>query len=479
MDQNNLGVTAYLSFEGSIDPPKDITFLVKNFGCVQQGEFQLKPLTIFCGKNNTGKTWVMYALYGILSGIDIDDELPELRNLADQLHASGKAVLNPSEWIEKNFILVEKIIKNSINKKLPRILNSLDEVFEKSAFNYSLNKEWSKKYFQELQIDTSLADIGGHPVFHAKKEFQNPEIKFTLLDVNLPDIETYLKRFIFGHIAGKHYLGAGHPFLLPAERNGLHLVFRELNFTRVQALHASRIGSRELEDYIKRLSLYAKPIADYIDWLNTLSLGKKYTFNILTPIQELTVDVEKISGGSYDIDDNGKISFINDDIQTELHLASSTANSLAGLWFFLNGKGMGKPSGKLVTLMIDEPELNLHPSNQRAFARLISKLVNKGMRVIISTHSDYLIREINSLIMLSQEHPQRTELMEKYGYTEAEILKSEQVGAYLFDKNSIQAMEITQEEGIIATTFDEVINELNETSDDIFYTLKYGSSKGN
>ena len=91
--------------------------------------------------------------------------------------------------------------------------------------------------------------------------------------------------------------------------------------------------------------------------------------------------------------------------------------------------------------MIDEPELNLHPANQRALARLLARLVNNGIRVIISTHSDYLIREINSLIMLSQEHPQHADLIEKYGYSEAETLTPEQVGAYLFDKNSIQAME--------------------------------------
>lgn len=50
--------------------------------------------------------------------------------------------------------------------------------------------------------------------------------------------------------------------------------------------------------------------------------------------------------------------------------------------------------------MIDEPELNLHPSNQRVIARFLAKLVNSGIRVIVSTHSDYFVKEINSLIML-------------------------------------------------------------------------------
>ena len=40
-----------------------MTFEVKNLGVVKQGKFIQKPLTIFCGPNNSGKTWVMYILY--------------------------------------------------------------------------------------------------------------------------------------------------------------------------------------------------------------------------------------------------------------------------------------------------------------------------------------------------------------------------------------------------------------------------------
>ena len=37
--------------------------------------------------------------------------------------------------------------------------------------------------------------------------------------------------------------------------------------------------------------------------------------------------------------------------------------------------------------MIDEPELNIHPANQRHIARLLARLVNAGMSVVISTHA--------------------------------------------------------------------------------------------
>ena len=57
---------------------------------------------------------------------------------------------------------------------------------------------------------------------------------------------------------------------MPAERSGLNLLFRELNTRRTALLHhASRAGV-SIESLLRavRHSPYARPIADYIDWLN-------------------------------------------------------------------------------------------------------------------------------------------------------------------------------------------------------------------
>ena len=85
--------------------------------------------------------------------------------------------------------------------------------------------------------------------------------------------------------------------------------------------------------------------------------------------------------------------------------------------------------------MIDEPELNIHPENQRKIARLLASLVNAGLNVVISTHSDYIIREFNSLIMLNLDTDKK--LRKEHKYRDDEILQVEQVGAYLFDKQTV------------------------------------------
>lgn len=40
-----------------------LTFDINDLGSVLYGQFTHKPLTIFYGENNTGKTWTIYSLY--------------------------------------------------------------------------------------------------------------------------------------------------------------------------------------------------------------------------------------------------------------------------------------------------------------------------------------------------------------------------------------------------------------------------------
>ncbi|TNT95068.1 ABC transporter, partial [Escherichia coli] len=158
----------------------------------------------------------------------------------------------------------------------------------------------------------------------------------------------------------------------------------------------------------------------------------------------------------------------------KLHLSSSTVKSLFGLWFYLE-----HPAKTGDILMIDEPELNLHPSNQRVIARFLAKLVNSGIRVIVSTHSDYFVKEINSLIMLhgvsENMIEKRNAIMQKQGISIDSILDSNLVAAYLFDNGSVNEMQKSNE-GINAVTFDEVINAINDDNDEIYYSLVENAS---
>ena len=91
------------------------------------------------------------------------------------------------------------------------------------------------------------------------------------------------------------------------------------------------------------------------------------------------------------------------------------------LGYFLNGVGL---------LIIDEPESHLDAENQVQLARLFARIVNSGTKILITTHSDFILREINNLIMLSSAHDEGGKEMEDLGYEESDKLDLNQVRAY-------------------------------------------------
>jgi hypothetical protein len=147
-----------------------------------------------------------------------------------------------------------------------------------------------------------------------------------------------------------------------------------------------------------------------------------------------------------------------------INLASSSVKALAGLTLFLRHRAQ-----KGHFLIIDEPELNLHPHNQRLVARLLARLARSGLKVMISTHSDYILRELNNLIMLSRDKD--GQLREKHGYGEDEILSPERVGAYAFDGVHGRPIELGPT-GIDVEAIDQDIKELNRSSRDIYWALE-------
>ncbi|CAH8203134.1 AAA family ATPase [Vibrio aestuarianus] len=454
------------------------TFTIKKLGNLEEGKIQVKPLTLLCGPNNTGKTWCMYSIYGFLNNQEVEG-LHGVDQLISELKENGVVNFDIQEWLDKNFKTTVAAIEKSNKARLPRTFSANSELFEHSDFSWEVKKECLQENLTRSQFNfgLSLGSKGSH-AFSAKKEADTSIIVMTLLrDVPRDVLKNSICSLIYKQLLGKNG-GEQTAFLIPAERNGLHLFYRELSSRRTALLHHASRDELDLHLLLKDVlgSKYAQPIADYIDWLNELTSIKKGVKK--GKYHDLAEDVKKLVDGRYHVDADGNITYTPKKKRggptppkMDLHLSSSTVKSLFGLWFYLEYQ-----AEEHSVLMIDEPELNLHPSNQRAVARLIAKIVNAGLNIVISTHSDYFLRELNSLIMLGTSGKNDTvkqELLSKYSIDEKSLLNKETVAAYVFDCGSLKAMEIG-DEGIIATTFDEQINTLNDSSDDIYYSYVLG-----
>ena len=133
--------------------------------------------------------------------------------------------------------------------------------------------------------------------------------------------------------------------------------------------------------------------------------------------------------------------------------------------------------------MIDEPELNLHPKNQRLVARLLARLSNLGVKIFLTTHSDYIVKELNTLIMLHRQEPHIRRIQEEEGYISDEVLDPAKVRVYvateelkLLDGNTkrtkcqtLVAADISPDLGIEVKSFDDSIDEMNRIQDKLVW----------
>ena len=76
-----------------------------------------------------------------------------------------------------------------------------------------------------------------------------------------------------------------------------------------------------------------------------------------------------------------------------LSQSSSMVSELASLVLFL--RGIVQPGDLLI---IEEPEAHLHPGAQAKIAHILALLIRAGVRVVITTHSEWLLQEIGNLI---------------------------------------------------------------------------------
>ena len=158
---------------------------------------------------------------------------------------------------------------------------------------------------------------------------------------------------------------------------------------------------------------------------------------------------------------------------------SSTVSELAPVVLYL--KHVVLPGN---TLIIEEPESHLHPATQVEFVRHLAAVVNSGVRVIITTHSEWLFEELANLVRLSE----LSESARKKIDGDDVALSPEQVGVWLFEPKNrprgsiVKEIPLDEESGLFPTGFSDVAvalhNEWADISGEIGEEGKEFSSAG-
>ncbi|MCQ2969612.1 MAG: ATP-binding protein [Clostridium sp.] len=446
-----------------------MNFNFTNLGPLSHADISLNNLTIICGKNNTGKTYINYAIYGFYNC------LYELLAKAISKYnfitiKNNTCSINLSD-VFKNLEQINTDVLNSYSNDISTLVfNSNKNSFSNFKMDYKSNLapldiDSFKLFYKNLINDYISKSL---TTFFIKEDCSNIYILNNLRNSSFELETSILEKSLITSIYHLLFGIDFNTFIIPAERNGLNLLFKELNQNRNDLFY--NINNISINTLKKQISKYPLPIKNYLNFLNEDLPKTSFGQSIESSFKDISLSLEEtVVGGSYIINNDNIIQFLvntadNKDKLIDFHLASSTARTLLGLDLYIKYKIR---NGDL--LVIDEPELNLHPDNQRKIARVIARLVNRGVKVLISTHSDYIIKEFNNLIMLSRPFERNNFLRKKYNYLDDEILKESSVTAYVSYGETIKSSEISIE-GIIINTFDDVINSYNKSSDEIYYS---------
>ena len=205
-------------------------------------------------------------------------------------------------------------------------------------------------------------------------------------------------------------------------------------------------------------------------------IAKRQSF-IAKDHPEVLARFADIIGGVYTVTEGDQLSYTPEGANIALKMveSSSAVRSLLDIGFYLRHVAQ---KGDL--LIVDEPELNLHPENQCRIARLFASLIKIGVKVFITTHSDYIVKELNTLIMLNHDKPHLKSIAEEYGYQDSELIRFDRVKVYMAlpleneQKRRAKGFtfvpaKIDRVLGIEASSFDETIDRMNRIQEDIIW----------
>lgn len=423
--------------------------VVDDLGRIGHAEIEARPLLLFVGDNNTGKTYLASLMWGLLS---LTGELPV---------AHGDAYQRCVAWIEERYARREQEpsfeVTAAVHADLVQIVNDTlreqgaalaERTFNRPGFNVGKVELRDVARSEKMPLHWTATDglsMAGKPSavhwsFPANSTDQRAAI-----------IESLAKLAAFGDRAGAHAVIGSLPpvpgfrsaVFLPASRTGFMLLYRSL----AQRLsHNALVKTGDAQPQAPDLT---RPAVDLVDLLLGLRPDAVGAYPDEAALLEAAI------GGKFSVrSDIGLTEVVYEHTVGEpalpMQLSSSLVTELAPVILTLR-----HVSGYQV-LIIEEPDAHLHPKLQRVLAQVIVRLIRKGLFVWITTHSENFCQQINNFMKLGA-HPRRAEMQKKLGYEANDYLDVDDVGGYQFEADAAGRTVVTEmkkmPEGLAMPTF--------------------------
>ncbi|OIR24781.1 AAA family ATPase [Bathymodiolus thermophilus thioautotrophic gill symbiont] len=395
----------------------NLSIKVTNLGRLKKGRIELRPLTVLTGENGTGKSFFTKTLYSIFNIInknllhnEIVKNVRQCQIIIDIFDES----LSPNLDVDAKNI---SLLRCSLNN----ISDALDEVRDQDINLYTkycaiLNKQPLKdiekfnQYAEKLTTKNKIKTVEGiHKALTSSLHILNRNIvKGESVYIELLDNairQELQENFQIANISelisfdeGDTRLSAGtfHVHFNKEKKISFDLELDEINeipnFPRVVFFESPAYwnvrdalnNSKGVENK-KDLTGVPKYFYDLDKTLNTKSTNQP-----LEIISKLAVELKEEIGGEF-IFESGRLSFVdNSGKNIDKNLISFGMTNLGMIQALLKNNVISEGS----CIFFDEPEINLHPTWQILLTKVLIKLAENGVNVVMATHSLDMIKAL-------------------------------------------------------------------------------------
>lgn len=337
---------------------------INNIGKLRNAEVVIDGITVITGENNTGKSTVGKILWSIF----------------DSFYNLDKIILNKKEEEVKRILSEENIFSN---KELEHFVKKIMD--NKQLDDLEKNSKLSKKNFDSIKRKiekTLLDDESGKEkiiLMNLKEEFgsriknifmKNEKAKILLKikddEINIEMTSDDKIKILDSFVINEQVPFIDNPYILDElgflysvtdyEKNHRNALKKYLKKEKIDNIYTQKNIEEELNMILKSLNDIIDGELKIDEWMEELFYTQNYT--------EEELDIKSISTG----------------IKTFAIIKILLQN------------GTLKKYG---TIILDEPEIHLHPEWQLKFAELIVLLQKEfGMHILLTTHSPYFVSAI-------------------------------------------------------------------------------------
>lgn len=467
-------------------PPLHLDMEIHNFGPIKKASISLRPLTVFIGPSNTGKSYAAMLAHSIVSsgstaglhpyplinshhrtmrlekllinirqvleGLEIGKSTECPPGLATQIgrfcrYSFGEKIQNE---IERNFgSPLTKLTRFNANRFFMSLENKSDRIMTYGSRGMQLNCiedpkirfEITKSTRRGLVHVTRLNDGTLSCIVHR-------DLIVGLISPGFKEIyekieQEVLQDAILALPTTSQYFPAGRTGILQAHRVISSGIIRSAPYggnTNIQIPRLSGVVSDFVSDIIE---MRPHP-GQYHE------LGKKIELDVLRGQVDLKPSVGDTAPELIYKHRLG--------VNLPMHLTSSAISELAPLMLYFKYGGRNNDM-----LVIEEPEAHLHPRKQLLFARHLVRLIKGGINVTITTHSALMLEVISQCLQAYDMTPgDRKRILGD----ENLYLSTDEVAPHVFyldqkDAAFVKKIPMSTDEGISQEEFIEVDHLLN------------------